>query len=149
MLYVTNEDKPGLIGRLGTLLGKLGINIANFNLGRVELGEDAIALLSIDGDAERRAAGPDRGARRRRAGQAAGVYHLSDRLKRYDERVRRSARALFFDRRRVERSVADCGGPHIRRATMPADDEGGGDQMTKPDAFAQQRARRAGRQRPG
>jgi D-3-phosphoglycerate dehydrogenase / 2-oxoglutarate reductase len=49
MLYVTNEDKPGHIGRLGTLLGKLGINIANFNLGRAEVGADAIALVSIDG----------------------------------------------------------------------------------------------------
>ncbi|MEO5807557.1 phosphoglycerate dehydrogenase [Devosia sp.] len=49
MLYVTNEDKPGHIGRLGTLLGTLGINIANFNLGRAEVGADAIALVSIDG----------------------------------------------------------------------------------------------------
>jgi D-3-phosphoglycerate dehydrogenase len=49
MLYVTNEDKPGHIGRLGTLLGDLGINIANFNLGRSDVGGDAIALLSIDG----------------------------------------------------------------------------------------------------
>ncbi len=49
MLYVTNEDKPGHIGRLGTLLGELGINIANFNLGRADVGGDAIALLSIDG----------------------------------------------------------------------------------------------------
>jgi D-3-phosphoglycerate dehydrogenase len=49
MLYVTNEDKPGHIGRLGTLLGNLGINIANFNLGRADVGGDAIALLSIDG----------------------------------------------------------------------------------------------------
>ena len=49
MLYVTNEDKPGHIGRLGTLLGKLGINIANFNLGRADVGGDAIALLSIYG----------------------------------------------------------------------------------------------------
>ncbi len=49
MLYVTNEDKPGHIGRLGTLLGDLGINIANFNLGRADIGGDAIALLSIDG----------------------------------------------------------------------------------------------------
>ncbi len=48
MLYVTNEDKPGHIGRLGTLLGTLGINIANFNLGRADVGGDAIALLSID-----------------------------------------------------------------------------------------------------
>jgi len=50
MLYVTNEDKPGFIGRLGTLLGQLGINIANFNLGRVEQGKDAIALVSVDGE---------------------------------------------------------------------------------------------------
>jgi D-3-phosphoglycerate dehydrogenase len=49
MLYVTNEDKPGHIGRLGTLLGDLGVNIANFNLGRADVGGDAIALLSIDG----------------------------------------------------------------------------------------------------
>jgi D-3-phosphoglycerate dehydrogenase len=52
MLYVTNEDKPGHIGRLGTLLGSLGINIANFNLGRAEVGGDAIALLSIDGNVD-------------------------------------------------------------------------------------------------
>jgi D-3-phosphoglycerate dehydrogenase len=52
MLYVTNEDKPGHIGRLGTLLGQLGINIANFNLGRAAVGGDAIALLSIDGTLE-------------------------------------------------------------------------------------------------
>jgi D-3-phosphoglycerate dehydrogenase len=49
MLYVTNEDRPGHIGRLGTLLGDLGVNIANFNLGRADVGGDAIALLSIDG----------------------------------------------------------------------------------------------------
>ena len=48
MLYITNEDKPGFIGRLGTLLGELKVNIANFNLGRVDEGGDAIALLSID-----------------------------------------------------------------------------------------------------
>jgi D-3-phosphoglycerate dehydrogenase len=50
MLYVTNVDQPGHIGRLGTLLGNLGVNIANFNLGRAEVGGDAIALLSIDGE---------------------------------------------------------------------------------------------------
>lgn len=48
MLYITNEDKPGFIGRLGTLLGELKINIANFNLGRAERGGDAIALVSVD-----------------------------------------------------------------------------------------------------
>jgi len=48
MLYITNADKPGFIGRLGTLLGDLKINIANFNLGRTKEGADAIALLNID-----------------------------------------------------------------------------------------------------
>ncbi len=48
MLYVNNEDKPGMIGRLGTLLGEAGINIANFHLGRAEQGAEAIALLEVD-----------------------------------------------------------------------------------------------------
>ncbi len=48
MLYVTNEDKPGFIGRLGTLLGNAGVNIANFNLGRSAQGADAIALVQVD-----------------------------------------------------------------------------------------------------
>ncbi len=48
MLYITNEDKPGFIGRLGTLLGDAGVNIANFNLGRSAPGADAIALLEVD-----------------------------------------------------------------------------------------------------
>ncbi len=48
MLYVTNHDKPGLIGHLGTLLGDAGINIATFHLGRAEEGGDAIALIEID-----------------------------------------------------------------------------------------------------
>ena len=34
MLYVTNRDRPGLIGRLGTLLGDAGLNIATFHLVR-------------------------------------------------------------------------------------------------------------------
>ena len=48
MLYVTNRDKPGFIGRLGTLLGSEKVNIANFNLGRSAPGEDAISLIEID-----------------------------------------------------------------------------------------------------
>jgi len=48
MLYVNNEDKPGLIGNLGKLLGDAGVNIANFNLGRNDKRNDAIALLEID-----------------------------------------------------------------------------------------------------
>jgi D-3-phosphoglycerate dehydrogenase len=50
MLYVTNEDKPGFIGRLGTVLGDAGINIATFHLGRSGPGQDAIALVEVDGE---------------------------------------------------------------------------------------------------
>ena len=48
MLFITNQDKPGLIGNLGTTLGDAGINIATFNLGRSEPGGDAIALIQVD-----------------------------------------------------------------------------------------------------
>jgi D-3-phosphoglycerate dehydrogenase len=49
MLYITNEDKPGFIGALGTTLGDAGLNIATFHLGRAAPGEDAIALIELDG----------------------------------------------------------------------------------------------------
>jgi D-3-phosphoglycerate dehydrogenase len=49
MLYVTNEDRPGMIGNLGTVLGENKINIATFALGRSAPGKDAIALIEIDG----------------------------------------------------------------------------------------------------
>ena len=48
MLYVANEDRPGLIGALGKILGDAEVNIATFHLGRVERGADAIALLELD-----------------------------------------------------------------------------------------------------
>ncbi|MBB99834.1 MAG: phosphoglycerate dehydrogenase [Rhodobacteraceae bacterium] len=49
MLYVTNEDKPGFIGDLGSVLGDAGVNIATFNLGRTAAGADAICLVEVDG----------------------------------------------------------------------------------------------------
>src|SRR5580658_7951787 len=49
MLYIVNEDKPGFIGKLGTILGDAQINIANFTLGRSAPGQDAIALIEVDG----------------------------------------------------------------------------------------------------
>lgn len=49
MLFFTNKDKPGLIGKLGTALGLAGVNIATFHLGRNAEGEDAVALVQIDG----------------------------------------------------------------------------------------------------
>jgi len=49
MIYVTNEDKPGFVGRFASILGEAGINIATFHLGREEEGGHAIALVEVDG----------------------------------------------------------------------------------------------------
>jgi D-3-phosphoglycerate dehydrogenase / 2-oxoglutarate reductase len=49
MIYVTNEDKPGFIGRFASLLGDAGINIATFHVGRDAPGGNAIALVEVDG----------------------------------------------------------------------------------------------------
>jgi D-3-phosphoglycerate dehydrogenase len=49
MLYIVNEDKPGFVGKLGTLLGDAKVNIANFTLGRSAPGQDAIVLIEVDG----------------------------------------------------------------------------------------------------
>jgi D-3-phosphoglycerate dehydrogenase len=49
MLYVVNEDKPGFIGKLGSLLGDAKVNIASFALGRSAPGDEAIALVEVDG----------------------------------------------------------------------------------------------------
>ena len=48
MLYTTNADVPGIIGLLGMTMGKNGVNIANFTLGRAGVGKDAIAILYLD-----------------------------------------------------------------------------------------------------
>jgi D-3-phosphoglycerate dehydrogenase / 2-oxoglutarate reductase len=49
MLYITNLDKPGFIGRFSSLLGEAGINIATFHLGREAPGGNAVALIEVDG----------------------------------------------------------------------------------------------------
>jgi len=52
MIYIVNEDAPGFIGRLGSLLGEAAINIATFHLGRRAAGGEAVALVSVDGRIE-------------------------------------------------------------------------------------------------
>ncbi len=49
MIYVTNQDQPGLIGSVGSLMAREGINIATFHLGRSEAGADAVAIVGLDG----------------------------------------------------------------------------------------------------
>jgi len=49
MVYVRNEDKPGFIGALGSILGENKVNIATFSLGRMDDGTpEAVCLVSVD-----------------------------------------------------------------------------------------------------
>jgi D-3-phosphoglycerate dehydrogenase len=48
MLVMRNRDVPGVIGRVGTILGERGINISRFHLGRRERGGEAMAVIEID-----------------------------------------------------------------------------------------------------
>jgi len=48
MLVMHNRDVPGVIGRVGTILGDAGINISAFHLGRRERGVEAMAVIAID-----------------------------------------------------------------------------------------------------
>lgn len=48
MLILSNIDKPGIIGQLGTILGKNNINIAGMTFGRIKEGGDAITVLNVD-----------------------------------------------------------------------------------------------------
>jgi D-3-phosphoglycerate dehydrogenase len=50
MVYITNLDKPGFIGKFSSTLGDAGINIATFHVGREAPGANAVALIEIDGD---------------------------------------------------------------------------------------------------
>jgi D-3-phosphoglycerate dehydrogenase len=55
MIYLTNEDMPGFIGRFAGALGETGVNIATFALGRDRRGGSAAALVAIDGEAPQEA----------------------------------------------------------------------------------------------
>jgi D-3-phosphoglycerate dehydrogenase len=46
MLIIANDDQPGVIGEVGTILGRHGVNIASFALGRSDVG--AIGVVNVD-----------------------------------------------------------------------------------------------------
>jgi D-3-phosphoglycerate dehydrogenase len=48
MLFIRNNDTPGLVGRVGSLLGEAGHNIADFRLGRKDGAGEAVCLVSLD-----------------------------------------------------------------------------------------------------
>ena len=48
LLVVRNVDKPGIVGKLGTILGDRGVNIANMSLSRADCGELALTICELD-----------------------------------------------------------------------------------------------------
>ena len=48
LIVLTNNDVPGVIGRVGTLLGEARINIAAYHQSRVAQGGKALAAISVD-----------------------------------------------------------------------------------------------------
>jgi D-3-phosphoglycerate dehydrogenase len=48
LLFLRNTDEPGVIGHVGTVLGRAGINIADLTLGRKARGESAVTVCNVD-----------------------------------------------------------------------------------------------------
>jgi len=48
MLMFTHKDVPGIIGKVGTVFGKHGVNIAQMTVGRAEPGGEAVGILNLD-----------------------------------------------------------------------------------------------------
>lgn len=48
MLFLRNHDRPGVVGAIGTLLGRAGVNIAGFQLGRSGSGSEAVSIINVD-----------------------------------------------------------------------------------------------------
>lgn len=49
LLVVRNRDVPGVIGEVGTRLGRAGVNIAEYHQARRDVGGDALAMVTVDG----------------------------------------------------------------------------------------------------
>ncbi|MBI3013252.1 MAG: ACT domain-containing protein, partial [Elusimicrobia bacterium] len=48
LIVLTNQDKPGVVGFIGTILGENNINIAEFQVGRKTAGGEAVSILNVD-----------------------------------------------------------------------------------------------------
>jgi D-3-phosphoglycerate dehydrogenase len=64
LLIIENSDEPGMIGYVGTLLGKDSVNIANMSLSRQEAGQTALMVINLDSE-------PSESARRELKGHKA------------------------------------------------------------------------------
>ena len=72
LLILQNDDAPGMVGRIGNLLGEHGVNISNMRLSRSGPGGDAMMVLSLDARAVAR------GARRARGDAGRARSALAD-----------------------------------------------------------------------
>ena len=50
LVVLTNNDVPGVIGHVGTLLGERGVNIAEYHQARLAQGGEALAAITVDGE---------------------------------------------------------------------------------------------------
>jgi len=53
LLVLRNRDVPGVIGRVGSLLGDAGLNIAEYHQARLSEGGGALAAVAVDGRVDR------------------------------------------------------------------------------------------------
>ena len=61
ILVLSNTDKPGMIGKIGTILGESGINIASMEVGRKAAGSDALTVINLDAPADEKVVDKIRG----------------------------------------------------------------------------------------
>ena len=112
MLFVVNDDTPGIIGRLGKILGEGQVNIANMAVSRNRKEARALMALSLDSPAtEERARDAGRRARVRRGPLHRPPGAVSD----WPPEVERVATVLREGRRRVADRVDGRGDGHCRR----------------------------------
>lgn len=49
-IVIVNDDKPGVVGKVGAVLGDSGVNIAGMNVGRKDAGGEALTIIEVDNE---------------------------------------------------------------------------------------------------
>ena|SRR5207253_7894185 len=69
ILMLENTDRPGMVGRIGTLLGEHGVNIATMSLSRNQAGGTALTVLNLDSSPDEKLLNQIRGSEDIRSAQ--------------------------------------------------------------------------------
>ena len=93
MLMIANDDQPGVIGEVGTILGRHGVNIANFALGRGEQRRDRRRQRRRRAAAARRSTGAVEELRSVPAIREAWVVRLGIKIRNLELRIRDPVRS--------------------------------------------------------